>query len=73
MPEQSRRLFDVVGAFFAESDWDVVGDEQAGTFTVDFQGTAGSWRCLGLVREEPQQVIFYSVLPVPVAADHRPR
>ncbi len=62
------QLAETVATFFAEDDWPISFDMDAGRFDVGFQGTTAQWKVVAFVLDEEQQVIVYSECPVAAPA-----
>jgi hypothetical protein len=57
-------MFDTMIAFFADDDWPYDQLEEMPAIRTGFSGENGKWMCFAHVREELEQFVFYSVLPV---------
>ena len=64
-------IFEAVINFFKENNWLFFQMEQEPALQMSFQGENGQWMCLVKVREEQEQLIFYSISPVKVAENKR--
>ena len=65
------QIFEAVINFFKENNWLFFQMEQEPALQMSFQGENGQWMCLVKVREEQEQLIFYSISPVKVAENKR--
>ena len=63
--------FETVVDFFESDDWPIELLDQGTAFTTAFKGESARWMCMGRVREEHSQFIFYSVCPVLVPENRR--
>jgi hypothetical protein len=66
-------IFETVVSFFESDDWPIELLDEGTAFTTGFKGDSARWVCMGRVREEHSQFVFYSVCPVSVPEDRRPR
>ncbi|MBL8165573.1 MAG: YbjN domain-containing protein [Anaerolineae bacterium] len=57
-------MFDTMIAFFADDNWPYDQLEEMPAIRTGFSGENGKWMCFAHVREELEQFVFYSVLPV---------
>ncbi len=64
-------IFEAVINFFKENNWLFFQMEQEPALQMSFQGENGQWMCLVKVREEQEQLIFYSISPVKVPENKR--
>jgi hypothetical protein len=64
-------LFDSVKAFMEEDDWPHQQLEDRPILQTGFSSDDGQWACYAHVREEREQVVFYSVFPFPIPAEKR--
>jgi hypothetical protein len=64
-------LFEIALNFFTDDNWPVTPHAGQTMLRVNFQGDNGRWSCVARIREEQQQVIFYSIAPVNVVAEKR--
>lgn len=65
------QIFEAVINFFKENNWLFFQMEQEPALQMSFQGENGQWMCLVKVREEQEQLIFYSISPVKVPENKR--
>ncbi len=73
MDEIMNVISDTLTSFFAQEDWAVTKGEDGppNRFFVPFQGENGQWTCVALALDTQEQMIFYSVVPVPCPEDKR--
>ncbi len=64
-------IIDVVKQFFEEEEWPFNQLEGEMVLHTAVQGENGSWDCFTQIREDQQQLIFYSTCPVIVLKDRR--
>jgi len=64
-------IFEAVINFFKENNWLFFQMEQEPALQMSFQGENGQWMCFVKVREEQEQLIFYSISPVKVPENKR--
>lgn len=64
-------LFDTMIAFFEHDGWPFDRLEEMPAIRTGFSGENGKWLCFAHVREELEQFVFYSVLPVNVPPPRR--
>ena len=64
-------LFEIVMGFFEEDGWPIELLNAEMAFSSGFRGESARWACLGRVREEHSQFIFYSVCPMLVGEEKR--
>jgi hypothetical protein len=65
------QIFNVLVEFFEEDEWDFQWMEGMSVLTMGFSGKNGKWQCFAQAREQQQQFVFYSVLPVNVPKEKR--
>lgn len=65
-------LFETVENYLAADGWNTTHVEGDTTLQLLFQGSQSQWLCFAQVREDVQQVIFYSISPVIVPPEKRP-
>jgi len=65
------QIFEAVINFFKENNWLFFQMEQEPALQMSFQGENGQWMCFVKVREEQEQLIFYSISPVKVPENKR--
>jgi hypothetical protein len=65
-------LFDVVKSFMEEDDWPHQQLDDHPVLRTGFSSDAGQWTCYAHVREEREQLVFYSVFPFAIPAEKRP-
>ena len=65
------RFFDVATEFFESDNWTVHLIRDESMYRMGFRGDNGRWECALRVREEEQQIIFYSILDVLVPRERR--
>jgi hypothetical protein len=68
---QPNVLFEAVSSFLAADGWNATQVEGDTSLQLLFQGSQSQWLCFVQVREDVQQVIFYSICPVIVPAEKR--
>lgn len=64
-------ILETLKRFLTEDDWNFEEIEGRDALRMGFQGTDGSWMCIAQAREEQEQFVFYSILPVRVPEDRR--
>jgi len=64
-PEKPVALKEAVALFFEEEEWEVTAHDD-GILRSVFDGENGHWMCYTQILSEYEQVLFYSVCPVPV-------
>lgn len=67
------QIFNVLVEFFEEDEWDFQWMEGASVLTMSFSGKNGKWQCFAQAREQQQQFVFYSVMPVNALPEVRPK
>ncbi|MBD1929177.1 YbjN domain-containing protein [Trichocoleus sp. FACHB-90] len=65
------QIFEAVINFFKENNWLFFQMEQEPALQMSFQGENGQWMCLVKVREQQEQLIFYSISPVKAPENKR--
>lgn len=65
------KLFDQLIQFFEADDWQFQQISQLPILAMRFKGQHGQWMCYAQVREEEEQFVFYSVLPINVPQAQR--
>lgn len=66
------QIFNALIEFFEEDDWHFQWVEGTPVLSMGFAGRNGKWVCYAQAREQQQQFVFYSVLPVNVPEERRP-
>jgi len=66
-PEQPIALQEAVELFFEEEEWEVTTEDE-GILRSVFDGENGHWMCYTQILSDFEQVLFYSICPVPVPA-----
>ena len=64
-------LFKTLINFFMEDDWTFTKIEGETSLRLGFQGENGRWNCYAMVREDKQQMVFYSIYPGNIGAEKR--
>jgi len=67
----SRSIFSNAIAFFESENWEVEKNSDNHTIRMLFQGQHGQFMCLLKVKEELQQLIFYSFSPIKVPSQKK--
>jgi len=57
-------IFDAMTEFFEDEDWSSQWLEGKPVLSLPYAGANGKWVCFAQAREEQQQFVFYSVIPV---------
>lgn len=65
-------LFNLLVEFFEEDNWDFQWMAGMSVLTLHYNGASGKWVCYAQAREEQQQLVYYSVIPVNVPEAKRP-
>lgn len=61
--EPAAPLLETALRFFEDDDWEVTVQPDNPILWLGFQGTNDEWKCCMQVREEEQQLLFYSICP----------
>jgi hypothetical protein len=69
--ETETSLFKTLINFFLEDDWTFTKIEGETSLKTGFRGENGQWNCYAMVKEDRQQLVFYSVYPVNIPEDKR--
>jgi hypothetical protein len=70
-PAPESTLFETVENYLAADGWNTTRVEGDTSLQLLFQGSQSQWLCFAQVREDVQQVIFYSISPVIVPPEKR--
>jgi len=65
------RILTAVENFFKSDDWPYTPMEGRPVLRTGFNGKNGQWTCFAQEREQQQQFVFYSVLPLKTPEDKR--
>ncbi|WGV28010.1 YbjN domain-containing protein [Halotia branconii] len=57
-------LFEITINFFKQENWQFQEIPEKQSLSVSFQGKNGQYECCAIAREEQQQMVFYSILPI---------
>ena len=69
--EEETSLFKTLINFFIEDDWTFTKIEGETSLRLGFQGENGRWNCYAMVREDKQQMVFYSIYPGNISREKR--
>lgn len=69
MPQQN--LLEQLIQFFETDDWQFHQISPLPVLALRFKGRHGQWMCYAQAREEEEQIVFYSVLPINVPQSRR--
>ncbi|NES86849.1 MAG: YbjN domain-containing protein [Moorea sp. SIO2B7] len=69
--EEETYLFKNLINFFVEDDWTFTKIEGETSLRLGFNGENGRWNCYAMVREEQQQMAFYSIYPSNIPEERR--
>ena len=64
-------LLDTLKTFFSDDDWYFEELEGRDALRMGFSGNDGQWTCVAQAREEQEQFVFYSILPVRIPESAR--
>jgi len=64
-------ILDTLKRFLTDDDWNFEEIEGRNALRMGFQGEDGSWMCVVQARDEQEQFVFYSILPVQVPPERR--
>ncbi|MBZ0279494.1 MAG: YbjN domain-containing protein [Anaerolineae bacterium] len=65
------QIFNQMLFFFEQDEWPFDQIENLPAVRTGFSGDNGQWMCYAHAREETEQFVFYSVLPVNIPANKR--
>jgi hypothetical protein len=60
------QIFNQLIDFFEDDGWDFQSAEDLSILSMGFAGIHGKWLCYAQAREQEEQFVFYSVLPINV-------
>ncbi len=60
------KIFNTIVNFFQHENWEFQENLERQSLSLGFQGKNGKYECCAVAREEQQQMIFYSVIPLKV-------
>jgi hypothetical protein len=66
-----QQIFNSLVEFFEEDDWHFQSMEGTPVLSMGFAGKNGKWVCYAQAREQQQQFVFYSVIPVNAPDERR--
>jgi hypothetical protein len=66
-----QQIFNSLVEFFEDDDWHFQWMEGTPVLSMGFAGKNGKWVCYAQAREQQQQFVFYSVIPVNVPDERR--
>jgi hypothetical protein len=69
--EKQASIFEIVVNFFKENNWSFLQHETEPILQMGYQGENGDWTCMVRTRENPSQIVFYSVCPVNIPLKKR--
>ncbi|WP_017663719.1 YbjN domain-containing protein [Baaleninema simplex] len=68
----TKSLLAALVLFLTEDDWSFTRIENERAVKLRFSGDNGTWKCIGRVREEDEQLLIYSLAPLKVPPEKRP-
>ncbi|MFN9857982.1 MAG: YbjN domain-containing protein [Pseudanabaena sp.] len=69
--ENSSSSFEVLLNFFQENNWSFLQHETEPILRMGYQGENGEWNCVAKTKENPSQLVFYSLYPIKVPPKKR--
>ncbi len=57
--------------FFKENNWSFSQHESEPILKIAYQGENGEWSCIARTREDPSQLVFYSIFPMNIPEKKR--
>ncbi len=69
--ENSSLSFEVLLNFFQENNWSFLQHETEPLLRMGYQGENGEWNCVARTKENPSQLVFYSLCPIKVPPKKR--
>ncbi|MFN9648996.1 MAG: YbjN domain-containing protein [Pseudanabaena sp.] len=63
--------FEVLLNFFQENNWSFLQHETEPILRMGYQGENGEWNCVAKTKENPSQLVFYSLYPIKVPPKKR--
>ncbi len=67
-----KSTFTALILFLTEDDWSFTRIEGESTVQLSFSGDNGTWSCVARVREDHEQLVFYSISPIETPQEKRP-
>ena len=67
---QTGKIYTTMIDFFEDDDWNFQRMDDAPVLSMEFSGKNGRWVCFAQAREEQDQFVFYSILPINVPDNH---
>jgi hypothetical protein len=64
-------IFEALLKFFQDNNWSFSQHETEPILRMGYQGENGDWNCVARARENPSQLVFYSLCPVNVPSKKR--
>lgn len=68
----TKSLLAALVLFLTEDDWSFTRIENERAVKLRFSGDNGTWKCIGRVREEDEQLLIYSLAPLKAPPEKRP-
>jgi len=69
--QNSSSSFEILLNFFQENDWSFSQHETEPILRMSYQGENGEWNCVAKTRENPDQLVVYSLYPIKVPKKKR--
>lgn len=64
-------IFETIVNFFHQENWQFQENLEIQSLNLGFQGKNGKYECCAIAREEQQQIVFYSILPIQTPENKR--